>query len=510
MADPNDAILGIFTGLPSTVATFPSMTSTPLSSNATYSNPDDVSTIISGAQSAATQAYNQARLNLASEQLAFQKAQQAFTDYMSMAQQYGYLPQAPGGNYFQWPPSPTQPITFAGYHADSSGSFYPSTGMAGVPTMAQQQMLYQMLQGQAQAAAGQTGIYQQPIPGEWLQHQPSWDQIEAYMAQINPDWDHAAAKDAVTKLVNETPETFHGNYPLAQLSLSDIMMVIERYGGMPKQPTLQLQGLYGGYGTPTAGQQTLAAQAQAASIAAKQAELLGTYTPPGMYAPGSYVQDPSTGAYYQAQSNGALQPISALPQGATAIQGPAGVGATSGQAGQTTLQAQNQYFQQALQQAQLNQKSVQDYLNLVATLRGPQDYGQYLKVMASTPQGLQSLTGAAAAAGGRVPAFGYTGAPTNPVTAAGLAGAAAGGQAPGGQAAGNTSYDQYFQAVQGLPAPSQIAPQNWNAMTDVQKQLLLGMYEQAGWNVNDVMNQYKASLPRFGTTTAQVGQTRLV
>jgi len=67
-----------------------------------------------------------------------------------------------------------------------------------------------------------------------------------------------------------------------------------------------------------------------------------------------------------------------------------------------------------------------------------------------------------------------------------------------------------MRTAQGLPAPSQIAPQNWNAMTDVQKQLLLGMYEQRGWNVTDAQQQYMASLPKVAAGGSQSGSVRLV
>lgn len=84
------------------------------------------------------------------------------------------------------------------------------------------------------------------------------------------------------------------------------------------------------------------------------------------------------------------------------------------------------------------------------------------------------------------------------------------GAAATGGAAGGTTYDQYMTAARGLPPPSQIAPQNWNAMTDSQKQILLGMYEQSGWNVTDALQQYQASLPKFGSAAPPVGTTRLV
>ena len=178
--------------------------------------------------------------------------------------------------------------------------------------------------------------------------------------------------------------------------------------------------------------------------------------------------------------------------------------------GQTTLPAQQQYWSQAFQQEQENNKQVQNYLTLLSQLRGPQDYGQYLKVMASTPQGLRGLVNAAAGQQGA--AFGVTGVPTQGVTLGGFMGAAGGGgpAAPGGAPTTGTSYDEYMKATQDLPPPSQISPQAFNAMTESQKKLLLGMYEQAGWNVTDALQQYQASLPKFGSTTPQTGQVKLV
>jgi hypothetical protein len=284
---------------------------------------------------------------------------------------------------------------------------------------------------------------------------------------------------------------------------------------------------FGTYGQPATGQQTLAAQQQAFNQAATAAGLTGVYTAPQATGSGNLALDAFTykaspadqqtylsanGGNRQAAAEQYLRDVTGAVQ--SAVQQAGGTfGPQSMQqwvygasTPQTTLAAQGQYFNQALSQAQLNQKTTQDYLNLLASLRGPQDYGQYLRVMASAPQGLQSLVNAAAAGGGRVPAFGTTGASTTPATLGGLMGqAGSGGTAPGG-----TSYDEYMRAAQGLPAPSQISPQNWNAMTDIQRQLLLGMYEQTGWNVNDALAQYKASLPKFASNTPQVGTTKLV
>ena len=181
--------------------------------------------------------------------------------------------------------------------------------------------------------------------------------------------------------------------------------------------------------------------------------------------------------------------------------------------GQTTLPAQAQYWSQAFQQAQERNKQVQNYLDLISRLRGPQDYGQYLRTMASAPQGLQSLVGAAAGQY-QAPGFGTTGVAPQPVSLGGFLNQAAGAAAPAGVPGQpgptpGTTYEQYLQSARNLPPPSQISPQNWNAMTDTQKQLLLGMYEQTGWNTQDVLDQYKASLPKFGATAQQSGTFRL-
>lgn len=224
--------------------------------------------------------------------------------------------------------------------------------------------------------------------------------------------------------------------------------------------------------------------------------------------------------------------------------------------GQPTLAAQAQ-----------QQSTANDYLKLIAGLRGPQDYGQYLKVLASTPGGLKDLV--ASASGRYVPGGGTTGVSAVPVSLGGVIGqATAGAGAAGGvsqdvanllaqnpslanpayqqelmktrgyvftqdgndqafqQAAARgwnptsltydpsqvgvtaqggspqqSQYADYMAAAQGLPAPNQISPAAWNAYTTTQKQLLAGMYEAQGYNVQDVTDLYKQSLPQYRAPT---------
>lgn len=382
----------------------------------------------------------------------------------------------------------------AGYHSDSSGLFQP-TGYAGMPTMQQAQQTYGQLQGQAQNTAAATGNWQQPIPAQWAQQMPTWDQIQSYMQSVNPSWDADKAKAYVTQLVNETPDTFHGNYPLTQLSQAALQNIIQSGGGMPSQQTLQ-------------------SQQQEASIAAQQAGLTGYYNAPSMYTPGSFVQDPSTGGYYQVQSNGQLTPYSGTPTGQVQ-QGSAGMGATTGQQGTPTL---------ALQQFQ--QQSAMQYLQLLSQLQGPADYGQYLKVLGSTPGGIQDLVGAAA--GKFVPGTGVSG--TGPQqqtlqnlinTATGQGGGGTGANAAtqtygtdqsqtGGAASpGGMNYQDYMAQAQGLPPPSQIAPQSFNAMAPSQKQMLGGMYANLGYSPGDINAMYTQSLPKYAAGSA-AGNFRLV
>jgi hypothetical protein len=230
--------------------------------------------------------------------------------------------------------------------------------------------------------------------------------------------------------------------------------------------------------------------------------------------------------------------------------------------GQPTLAAQAQ-----------QQSTANDYLKLIAGLRGPQDYGQYLKVLASTPGGMKDLV--ASAAGRYVPGGGTTGVQPTPVSLGGVVGQATAGAgvgqgaAPAGPllqvtgtdpATGNplyqtrsgpktemqiytelnnagytgaqditsklqayqtmgggggtaspqqAQYADYMATASGLPAPNQISPAAYNAYTTTQKQLLSGMYEAQGFNPQDVTDLYKQSLPRYAYSGPTTGTVKL-
>ena len=286
---------------------------------------------------------------------------------------------------------------------------------------------------------------------------------QAYLnAKLNLDTDELAFKKATQAFQNAISEaqltgTYQGQATLA---------------GQAQQFNQQqaLAGLYGqaysGFGQVPAGAQTLAAQLQAANQ-------LGTYQ--GQQTLAAQLQAANLLGTYQ---------------------------------GQQTLAAQGQAFNQALAAQQeararetAQQNTAQQYLNLLSQLQGPSNYFKYQNVLGSTPQGMSDLV--RAAAGQYVPGTGATtGVQPTAMTLQSLV-----GDVGGANAAANA---QAQQALQGLPAPNQIAAQSWNALTPSQKQLLVAAYQQQGWNADDVTALFQQSLPKYATSAPQVGAFKLV
>lgn len=308
--------------------------------------------------------------------------------------------------------------------------------------------------------------------------------------------------------------------------------------GAPTQDAMRYYAnTFGDWSSPEAGKKTLAAQQQEFAQGVTTAGLTGMYQ-------GNQTQQAAKQAAdiaaRQAELTGYLQ-----------IPGQTGQGTQ-------TLAGQQQQWSQGFQALQEANKNRQDYLQLLSGLRGPADYGQYLKVLGSTPGGLRDLVGAAS--GQYAPAQGAVYGQPVPVSMGSFMNSAATGMsqnyAPGqyaypqaqpqgapqlsaqyaqygpvpqtpyqqSQAANQTAlaqYDQRAQQGQGtdyqnymaqasaLPSPNQISPQAYNAMTTTQKQLMGGMYEQLGWNPQDVADVYKQSLPKYGSQSAQVGGIKL-
>lgn len=222
--------------------------------------------------------------------------------------------------------------------------------------------------------------------------------------------------------------------------------------------TITEAGLTGTY----QGQPTLAAQQQ-------QANISGQYTDYNGFAQ----RDP------QAKALAAINPSLLDPRYQQELLKTRGYVFYAGEnASSPTLAAQTAQSQTAL-----------GYLNLIGNLRGPADYGQYLRVLGSTPGGLRDLV--SGAMGQYTPATGATtGAAPTPAALGSVQSDVTG-------AGGATNFADYTAAAQNLPRPNQISPAAWNAYTDSQKQLLLGMYESTGYRPQDVLDLYKQSLPKY-------------
>jgi len=203
------------------------------------------------------------------------------------------------------------------------------------------------------------------------------------------------------------------------------------FNGQPTQAAMtNWAQLYGTSTAPTPGQQTLAAQLQ-------QANMLGTYN------------------------------------------------------GQQTLAANQQQFNQWAQAQQLSQQqwqqqqtAAQNYMQMMAGLRGPADWMKYQQVLGSTPGGISDLV--RAAAGQYMPGGGATtGVAPTPVTMQSFYNQLTGGQqAPTGQMS-TQQMMQGFQQPGGVPQQGQMQtsyynPANQMASGSVNWQAPSGQYGQSG------------------------------
>ena len=534
-------------------------------------NPQPYQAGISAAQQQAQQAYQQGMLSHQNDALAFTQAQQAFTNAMSLGNAYGY---APGGNWYTFgpggatiPPAGT-PLQSVMNTIGYAGGIPGLTGFNTDPTLAAQNQYF----NQAGSAAGLTGQYTAPTqsqysPGTWVQLDPSSPQSQQYGQQVG----YVQANGQIQRV---------GLAQAAKMGFTNQAVTIpyEQFMALSNAPPTQ------------APQQTLAAQqAYAQMNAAQQQQALAQANVTGMYTPqapanqaqqgyavdGSnwYQQSQATQQAYMQQAGG--DPNAAMNAWVAATNQSINQGLTAagqkpmdyttnyayGQYGtpQETLAAQNQYFTQAQNLAQLygqyyapsapgqaaqagvnaplqgqetlpyqqfQQQAAQSYLDLLSRLQGPQDYGQYLKVLGATPGGIQSLVGAAA--GKFVPGTGVTGQAPQAQTLQGLIGAASGqaGSGAGANAAttggtyqqgtgggtaspGGMNYQDFMATAQGLPPPSQIAPQAFNNMLPSQQQMLGSMYSNLGYAPGDINKMYQQSLPKYAAGSA-AGQFKLV
>jgi len=419
-------------------------------------------------------AYNQAKLNGDNDRLAFDKANAALSQAMNYSNTFGY---APGGNWQTWGPGgPSQPI--------------PGTS----PLSAQGQWF-----SQANTAAGLTGYFNNPMtwqyqPGTFVISDPNQGGNGA-VGQILPNGQIQQISGDVATAMGYNPQL------AARIPGNDFYtMTIAQQGGM---------GL--GQGQT---QQTIAAQQAMAGMAKDVAGVTGLYTAPQQTSAQlwqtldrptqeAYIQQ-AGGNLAQAQANYAQVAGTPTPQASLQMQalyGSYGV-PTAGQ--QTMAQNEQNYTQwlRSAQEARLNQQLQQqtanNYLTLLSNLRGPADYAKYQQVLGATPGGMSDLV--RAAAGQYIPGGGAT---------TGVQPQAVNLQNFVGQVGQGTSQDQ--QNLQNsLVAPNQMAPQTWNALTDSQKQMLLGTWEAQGYTQADAKNLFSQSLPKYATNAPATGQFKLM
>ena len=147
---------------------------------------------------------------------------------------------------------------------------------------------------------------------------------------------------------------------------------------------------------------------------------------------------------------------------------------------------------------QYETSTMQGLLGLQAGLRGPANYGQYLKVLGSTPQGMRDVVNSAAGRFALPSTTGQAGATQSADVQSLLNDVRTG--APGAQ-------QEWQQALSGgLPAPNQLNLANWSRMLPSQKGMLQSAYESQGWDVNDFNAMVQQSAPTG--TGARAGSFR--
>jgi len=521
-------------------------------------DPSQTQNLLSGMQNAAQMAYYQSKLAGDADTLAFQKAQAAMQQAMQQTNSFGY---AAAGNWADLnslaanAPPPGTPTLAAGQATGGIGYIPGYTGTDAGQTMAQ----LSGAQGMASNAAGLTGFYQAPSqsqfsPGTFVRLDPkTYDTATYGDTQIS----YVLPSGQLQRVSIPQAKAMGWNGDLSSMNTLAAQQAQALEQAPPSQlPTQTLAGL--------SGYSNLNSAAQNQAIA--QSGATGMYQAPAqIYAPGTdltghtfqqldpqtqrnyyvsnggdwnaamqkWVNDSNTQITQWSQANGVPVPNQqGTPQETLAAQqqyfqqanalatqygqyyapgapGQAGqAGVNMPQQGQQTLAGNEQNYTQwlrsqqaALAQWQAQQTASQNYLTLLSGLRGPADYAQYQKVLGATPGGMKDLV--AAAAGQYIPGGGATtGVAPTPVTLQNFVGSAT-GQQPG---AADTSGQA---AMNSLVAPNQMAPQTWNALTDSQKQMLLGTWESQGYTKEDAQSLFNQSLPKYATQSAGAGTFKL-
>lgn len=508
----------------------------------------------------AMMAYYMSKLNGDSDQLAFQKAQQAMQFWGNLTSAFGF---APSGDPYSWggpkpppPGTPTQSIMSSlGYAAYIPG--YTGTG-AGQTT----DYLAQAAQT-AQGSAGLTGFYTQPgqsrwTPGTFLRIDPNTYDYATHGDQL----DYVTGTGQLQRVNTQQARAMGWNGDLSTLNSVPFSTAAQLESAPPSQlPQQTLESLKTYSGLNDAAQSRALGEASATGM---------YYRPQSVQAPGtdwnggkfSDLPAETQNAYYyshggdwQAAMNAwASDSNKAITQAwqNAGNQGPIPGSPGYAAPGQETLSAQDQYFQQAQalasmygqyyapgmpgqtgvagtnmpqagqltsaqqeqnytqwlrsqqearQQWEAQQTASQNYLTLLSNLRGPADWAKYQQVLGATPGGMKDLV--AAAAGQYIPGGGATtGQQPQAASLQSLYGQATGQQGTGAQ--------QELQAAQGtLVAPNQMAPQTWNALAPSQKQMLLGVWESQGYNKEDAQALFEQGLPKYASSSMGAGNFRL-
>lgn len=501
-------------------------------------------------QNKAMMAYYNAKLKGDSDQLAFSKAQAALKQAQDIYTNFGY---APGGDWYTFgaggpsqppPGTPTQSVMNSlGYSAYIPG--YTGTGAGQLTSY-----LSQAAQT-AQGNAGLTGWYTQPAqsqwtPGTFLKIDPNTYDYATHGDQL----DYVTGTGQLQRVNTQQAKAMGWNGDLSTLNSVPFSMAAQLESAPPSQlPQQTLDSIKAYAAINNANQQS----------AQNEAGVTGMYyRPQTTYAPGtdynggtfSSLPAETQQAYYYSHGGDWQAAMNAWTRDSNAAitqawqnaggQGPAP--GSAGGAGQETLSAQEQYFQQAQALASMygqyyapgapgqagaagtnmptagqltsaqqeqnytqwlrsqqesreqwtaQQTAAQNYLTLLSNLRGPADWAQYQKVLGATPGGTQDLV--RAAAGQYIPGGGAT---------TGVQPQAADLNSLYNQATGsNTSGQQALNGMQqSLVAPNQMAPQTWNALTPSQQQMLLGVWESQGYSQDDAKQLFTQSLPKYATS----------
>jgi hypothetical protein len=410
------------------------------------------------ANAAAQQEYNRARLNLESEQMAINKAQQAWTEAYQTAQLTGYFQGQPTMATRQmWAQ------TFGGWEQPQAGQ----------TTLDLEQQRW----AQAAGLAGAFGTWYrpgtQPVPGQTTLQQ----QQQAFAQGLASQQEARAAQNQLQQQAQaylQLLSSLRGPADWAKYQ-----QVLGATPGGMRDLVAAAMGQYLPGGGATTGVQPTPVSLQTMFQDVSGQPWQGT-AGAGM----------PTGANWDWWTARVPTVTSATPE--MQVAGPSGL-----QPGQ--MSAIQQAAEARWGQGEWRQWLFEDLVNRGTPVERAIAQAVNGAVPESTVQEVINASGInATRTGGQSPQ---------------LAQAAAGGQAPGPTTpifgpTGATTYPA-AQTLGGLPLPNQIAPQTWRNLAPSQQQLLIGAYEAAGWHPQDVLTLFSQSLPRYASNAPTAGTYRL-